>query len=56
MAPTSLVKEEEKAEVEVEAQPRSKKEEQNIGKASPKDICNTHLLPCSAAILDDLPN
>jgi hypothetical protein len=56
MSPTDSVEEEEKAEAEVEAKPRSEKEEENLGKASPKDISNTHLLPCSAAILDDLPN
>jgi hypothetical protein len=54
MSPTDPVKEEEKAEAEVEAEPSSKKEEENIGKASPKDIRDTHLLPCSVAILDDL--
>jgi hypothetical protein len=53
MSPTNPVKEEEKAEAEVEAEPRSEKEEENLGKASPKDIRDTHLLPCSAAILDD---
>jgi hypothetical protein len=56
MIPTDPVKEEEKAKVEVEAEQRSKKEDKNLGKASPKDISDTHLLPCSAAILDDLPN
>jgi hypothetical protein len=56
MSPTDLVEEEEKVEAEVEAESRSKKEEENLGKASPKDIRDTHLLPCSAAILDDLPN
>jgi hypothetical protein len=56
MSPTDPVKEKEKAEAEVEAEPSSKKEEENIGKASPKDIRDTHLLPCSAAILDDLPD
>jgi hypothetical protein len=56
MSPTNLVKEEEKAEAEVEAEPRSRKEEENLGEASPKDISNTHLLPYSAAIIDDLPN
>jgi hypothetical protein len=56
MSPTDLVEEEEKAEVEVKAELRSKKEEENLGKASPKDISDTHLLPCSAAILDDLPD
>jgi hypothetical protein len=43
MSPTDPVEEEEKAEVEVEPSPR--KEEENIGKASPKDISDTHLLP-----------
>jgi hypothetical protein len=56
MSPTDPVKEEEKAEAKVEAEPRSEKEEENLGKASPKDICDTHLLPCSAAILYDLPD
>jgi hypothetical protein len=56
MSPTDPVEEEEKAKAVVEAEPRSEKEEENLGKASPKDISNTHLLPCSAAILDDLPN
>jgi hypothetical protein len=56
MSPTNPVEEEEKAEAEVEAEPRSEKEEENIGKASPKDISDTHLLPCSAAILNDLPD
>jgi hypothetical protein len=56
MSPTDLVEEEEKAKAEVEVEPRSEKEEENLGKASPKDIIDTQLLPCSAAILDDLPN
>jgi hypothetical protein len=56
MSPTDPVKEVEKAKAEVEAELRSEKEEKNLGKASPKDISNTHLLPCSAAILDDLPD
>jgi hypothetical protein len=56
MSPTDPVEEEEKAEAEVEAEPRSEKEEENLGKASPKDISDTHLLPCSAAILDDIPD
>jgi hypothetical protein len=56
MSPIDPVKEEEKAKAEVQAEPRSKKEEENLGKASPKDISDTHLLPCSAAILDDLPD
>jgi hypothetical protein len=54
MSPTDLVKEEEKAEVEVD--PRSEKEEEKLGKASPKDISDTHLILCSAAILDNLPD
>jgi hypothetical protein len=54
MSPTDPVEEEEKAKAEVEAEPRSEKEEENLGKAWPKDISDTHLLPCSAAILDDL--
>jgi hypothetical protein len=54
MSPTNPVEEEEKVEAKVETEPRSEKEEENIGKASPKDINDTHLLPCSAAILDDL--
>jgi hypothetical protein len=56
MSPIDPVEEEEKAEAEFEAKPRSKKEEENLRKASPKDINNTHLLPCSVAILDDLPD
>jgi hypothetical protein len=54
MSPTDRVEEEEKDEVKVEAEPRSTKEEENLRKASPKDISDTHLLPCGAAILDDL--
>jgi hypothetical protein len=54
MSPTDRVEEEEKAEVKVEAEPRSEKEEENLRKASPKDISDTHLLPRDAAILDDL--
>jgi hypothetical protein len=56
MSPTDPVEEEEKAEAEIEAELRFEKEEENLGKASPKDISDTHLLPCSAAILDDLPD
>jgi NADP-dependent 3-hydroxy acid dehydrogenase YdfG len=56
MSPTDVVEEEEKAEAEVEAEPRSEKEEENLGKASPNDISDTHLVPYSATILDDLPN
>jgi hypothetical protein len=56
MSSTDPVEEEEKAKAEVEGELRSEKEEENLGKASPMDISNTHLLPCSAAILDDLPN
>jgi hypothetical protein len=54
LSPIDLVKEEEKSEAEVEAEPRSEKEEEILGKASPKDISDTRLLPYSAAILDDL--
>jgi hypothetical protein len=54
MSPTDPVETEEKAETEVEVEPRSKKEEENLGKASSKDISDTHLLPYSAAIFDDL--
>jgi hypothetical protein len=56
MSPTNPVEEEEKAETEVEAKPRSKKEEENLGQTSPKDISDTHLLPYNVAILDDLPD
>jgi hypothetical protein len=42
---TALVKEEEKVEAEVDAEPRSKEEEENLGKAFPKDISDTHQLP-----------
>jgi hypothetical protein len=54
MSPTDPIEEEEKAEAVVETKPRSEKEEENLGKASTKDIRDTHLLPCSAVILDDL--
>jgi hypothetical protein len=43
MGPTNLVIEEEKAEVEADLRP--KKEEENFGKALPKDISYTHLPP-----------
>jgi hypothetical protein len=56
MCPTDPVEEEEKAEAEVEAELTCEKEEENLGKASPNDISDTHLLPCSAAILDDVPD
>jgi hypothetical protein len=56
MSPTDPVKEEEKVEAEVEVKQRCEKKEENLGKASPKDIRDTHLLPCNAAILDDLPD
>jgi predicted house-cleaning noncanonical NTP pyrophosphatase (MazG superfamily) len=45
MGPTDPVVEEEKAEAEVEGELRPEKEEENLGKASPKDISDTHLLP-----------
>jgi hypothetical protein len=56
MSPTDLVEEEEKAEAEVEAKPRFETEEENHGKALPKDISDTNLLSCSVSILDDLPD
>jgi hypothetical protein len=56
MSQTDPVEEEEKVEAEVEAEPRFEKEEENLEKATPKDINDTYLLPCSDAILDDLPN
>jgi hypothetical protein len=45
MGPTDPVEEEEKAEAEVEAEPRTEMEEENLGKVSPKNISDTHLLP-----------
>jgi hypothetical protein len=54
VSPTDPVEEEEKAEAEAEL--RSEKEEENLRKASPKDISDTHLLPCIAAIHDHLPD
>jgi hypothetical protein len=45
MGPTDPIKEEEKVDAEVEAKLRPEKEEENLGKASPKDISDTHLLP-----------
>jgi hypothetical protein len=42
---TAQVKEEEKAEAGVEAEPRSEEEEEKLWKASPKDISGTHMLP-----------
>jgi hypothetical protein len=56
MSPTNLVEKEEKDKAKVEAEPRSKTEEENIGKASSMDISDTHLLQCSDAILVDLPD
>jgi hypothetical protein len=44
MNQTDPVKEEEKAEAEVEAEPMPEMEEENLRKASPKDISDTHLL------------
>jgi hypothetical protein len=55
-SPTNPTQEEEKVEVGVEAEPRSETEEENLVKASLKDISDTHLLPYSVAILDDLPD
>jgi hypothetical protein len=45
MSSTDQVKEEEKAEAEVEAESSPGREEKNLGKASPKDISDTHMLP-----------
>jgi hypothetical protein len=45
MGPTNPVVEEEKVEADVEAELRPEKEEENLGKAPPKDINDTHLLP-----------
>jgi hypothetical protein len=56
MSPTDPVEEEENVVAKVEAEPRSEKEEENLGNSSPVDISNTHLLPCSAILLDDLPD
>jgi hypothetical protein len=56
MSPTYPFEVDEKDETKVEAEPRSEKEEENLGQASPKDVNDTHLLPCSTAILDDLPD
>jgi hypothetical protein len=56
MSQTDPVEEEENAEAKVEAELRPKKDEENLGKASPKDISDIHLLPYSVAILDDLPD
>jgi hypothetical protein len=44
MGPTDPVEEEEKAEADVEIEPMPEKEEENLGKALPKDISDTHLL------------
>jgi hypothetical protein len=56
MSPIDPDEEEEKVEAEVVAEPKSEKEEENHGKASRKNINDTHLLPDSAAMLDDLPD
>jgi hypothetical protein len=45
MGPTNPVEEEEKVEAEVDSEVRPEKEEENLGKALPKDISDTHLLP-----------
>jgi hypothetical protein len=55
-SPTNPIQEEEKVEVGVETEPRYETEEENLVKASLKDISDTHLLPYSVAILDDLPD
>jgi hypothetical protein len=41
MSPIDPVEEEEKAEAKVEVEPRFEKEEENLGKASHKDIRDT---------------
>jgi hypothetical protein len=56
LSPTDPVKEEEKSMAEAAVEPRSEKEEENHGKASPRDTSDTHLLPYSVTILDDLSN
>jgi hypothetical protein len=43
-SPTNPVEEKEKAEAEAEAELRPEMEEENLGKASPKDISDMHLL------------
>jgi hypothetical protein len=50
MSPTNLVKVEEKAKDEVEAEPRLEMEEENLGKSSYTDTSDTHLqpFPCQA--------
>jgi hypothetical protein len=45
MSPTDRVEVEEKAKAEVEGEPRPKKGEETLGRALPKDITDTHLLP-----------
>jgi hypothetical protein len=50
MSPTDPVEEEEKAKAEVEAELRPKKEEENLGKASPMDISDTRLVPFSRQV------
>jgi hypothetical protein len=42
MSQTDPVEEEEKAKAEVEAEPRFEKEEENLEKATPKDINDTY--------------
>jgi hypothetical protein len=44
-SPIELNEEGSEAEAEVEAKPRSEKEGVNLGKASPKDVSDMHLLP-----------
>jgi hypothetical protein len=40
-----LPKKKDEAEAEVEAEPRPEKEGVDLGKASPKDVTDTHVLP-----------
>jgi hypothetical protein len=44
-APIEPNEEEEEVKAEVEAEPRPEKEGVNLGKASPRDVSDTHLLP-----------
>jgi hypothetical protein len=47
---TAPVEEEEKVEAEVEVEPRLEEEEENLGKASPKDISDTHLWKMKSSV------
>jgi hypothetical protein len=43
--PVNPIEKEDEAKAEVEAEPRPEKEGVDLGKASPKDISDTHVLP-----------